>query len=156
MTNNYTYDDVSEIFKTNGYVNVTFTKKDGTERNMVATINYIPEDSLPSSTHSTKDPSKPFTTYKCFDVEKGEWRSFSLSSIISISPITVQEYVVGKTIEKMYFKGIPEYDDIPYANIQFNDGARIQFEATYGSYSGFSKDEYPAYINCKILPKAED
>lgn len=63
----------------NGVVEISFEKKDGTERVMKCTLaqNKIPEDKLPKGTgHSSTDDVQ-----KVFDVEKQEWRSFRWDSL---------------------------------------------------------------------------
>lgn len=60
---------------------VTFEKKDGTIRKMRCTsdLNRIPEENHPLGTGVKKTGIKPV-----FDLDKNEWRSFRLDSIISI------------------------------------------------------------------------
>jgi hypothetical protein len=64
---------------TNDVVNVEFTKKDGTVRNMKCTlnVNYIPIVKQPKESgikHSDE-------AQRVFDVEKNDWRSFRWDSI---------------------------------------------------------------------------
>lgn len=62
-----------------GVVEISFEKKDGTERVMMCTLaqDNIPEDKFPKGTgHSSND-----TVQKVFDVEKQEWRSFRWDSL---------------------------------------------------------------------------
>ena len=67
----------------NGTAEVTFTKKDGTERIMRCTLK---EDILPvveskeSSTRKTND-----ATLAVFDVEANGWRSFTLRNVKRVS-----------------------------------------------------------------------
>lgn len=73
----------------NDEVSVKFTKKDGSERTMLCTLNEqkIPFDKLPK----VKEPTEETTTVasttdavRVFDVEKQEWRSFRFDSIKSV------------------------------------------------------------------------
>jgi hypothetical protein len=65
-----------------GLVTVTFTKKDGSEREMVCTLDSarIPEEKLPKGSTRTKSEE----SLAVFDVEKEEWRSFRWDSIVTI------------------------------------------------------------------------
>ena len=61
-------------------VTITFTKKDGDERVIKATLkeDLIPEDMIPKGTSTRK---KSEESQSVFDVEKDEWRSFRWDSI---------------------------------------------------------------------------
>jgi len=61
---------------------VVFTKKDGTERKMLCTINqnYINEEAKPKGTGRVKSDE----ALAVFDVELQEWRSFRFDSIKSV------------------------------------------------------------------------
>lgn len=63
-----------------GVVKVIFTKKDGTERTMLATLNeeLIPEDKKPKGTGKKVDNGETVAVY---DVEADGWRSFNIDSI---------------------------------------------------------------------------
>jgi len=65
-----------------GNIGVVFTKKDGTERQMVCTLNseMIPQDAAPKNSGRTQ----PTDAIAVFDLEKGEWRSFRFDSIKSV------------------------------------------------------------------------
>ena len=58
---------------------VTFTKSDGTERKMYATLveSKIPAEKQPKGTGSTTSTE----TQRVFDTEIGEWRSFRWDSV---------------------------------------------------------------------------
>lgn len=60
-------------------VSVHFVKKDGTEREMVCTLNQslIPAEFAPKGTERVK----PTESIAVFDVEKNEWRSFRWESV---------------------------------------------------------------------------
>lgn len=61
-------------------VTITFTKKDGDERVIKATLkeDLIPEDMIPKGTSTRK---KSEESQSVFDVEKDEWRSFRWDSV---------------------------------------------------------------------------
>jgi len=63
---------------------VKFTKADGTERTMRCTLveSKIPVDKRPKSTEA-QTASTVGSALRVFDVEKSEWRSFRLTSVIS-------------------------------------------------------------------------
>lgn len=64
-----------------GIVNVTFRKKDGTTRVMRATLNQSKSGlEIPSVGKVTDD------TITVVDVDKNEWRSFSLARVTQFSP----------------------------------------------------------------------
>ena len=63
-------------------VTVRFTKVDGSERTMRCTLSevHIPSDKQPK----TKESGSPAgSALRVFDLDKGEWRSFRLESLIS-------------------------------------------------------------------------
>jgi hypothetical protein len=64
-----------------GETTVRFTKVDGSEREMRCTLSEgkIPSDKQPK----TKDSSTAGSAIRVFDLDKGEWRSFRLESLIS-------------------------------------------------------------------------
>lgn len=73
-------DQILETLRT-GVVEVIFTKKDGTERKLAATLceELIPVDNLPKGTdrvHSTE-------VQPVYDVENDGWRSFRWDSVVS-------------------------------------------------------------------------
>lgn len=75
--------DFSALSK-NGML-VTFIKVDGTKRVMKCTTNLeqVPIDKHPKGTgQSSTDKLK-----KVFDLEKNEWRSFLVESVISAEPL---------------------------------------------------------------------
>jgi hypothetical protein len=63
-----------------GVVKVIFTKKDGTDRTMMATLNedLIPEDKKPKGTGKKVDNGNTFSVY---DVEADGWRSFNYDTV---------------------------------------------------------------------------
>lgn len=61
---------------------ITFTKKDGTERDMFCTLveSSIPKEKIPKTETSTTTGS----AVRVFDTEKQEWRSFRWDSVIKV------------------------------------------------------------------------
>jgi len=68
----------------NAYVSVIFTKKDGSKRQMLCTLqkNELPEE---LEKPATKELGSKDELIKVWDVENNGWRSFYLKSILSIS-----------------------------------------------------------------------
>ena len=79
-------------------VTVTFVKADGTDREMLCTLNwdYIPTDKAPKETPTTpidgivKESKKPRKepdphSLRVFDLEKQEWRSFRFDRLKKVS-----------------------------------------------------------------------
>lgn len=75
--------ELKELLKTS-VVNVTFTKVDGTERQMVCTL---AEEFLPEKKATTIEvenvKTKSDNIFTVYDLEKEAWRSFRLDSVIS-------------------------------------------------------------------------
>ena len=69
-----------------GPVRVSFTKKDGTPRDMLCTLSdsQIPEDKKPKSETTVKFSEEAI---RVFDLDKQEWRSFRWDSITSVGGI---------------------------------------------------------------------
>lgn len=78
-------EDVLNALKA-GNVSITFTKKDGTAREMTCTLveSLIPTDKQPKS-ESTRAQST--TSQPVFDLDIGEWRSFSWDSLTEVLPL---------------------------------------------------------------------
>jgi hypothetical protein len=85
---NYTSEDFKQNLKGmlhgNEEVTIKFTKKDGSDRTMLCTLNEqkIPFEKLPKA----KEDGSPVTSFttdavRVFDTEKQEWRSFRFDSI---------------------------------------------------------------------------
>jgi WYL_2, Sm-like SH3 beta-barrel fold len=70
----------------NGPVTITFTKKDGTERVMKCTLepSQLPKVELKEDTKPRKEST---TSMRVFDLEKNEWRSFTIKSVKRINII---------------------------------------------------------------------
>lgn len=66
-----------------GKVTVRFTKNDGSERKMLCTLmeNEIPSEKMPKNSEKAKNDG----VIPVFDVEKQDWRSFRIDSVVSIS-----------------------------------------------------------------------
>lgn len=64
-------------------ITILFTKKDGTERKIICTLasDIIPEEDIPKGTGSKVENEDLISVY---DIENQGWRSFYISSIISI------------------------------------------------------------------------
>lgn len=83
---------LKEVLQVNP-VTVTFTKKDGTERVMKCTLQ---PELLPvvetKPIVEGKEPRKESTTsMRVFDLEKKEWRSFTIRSVKHISTVLGEE-----------------------------------------------------------------
>ena len=68
-------------------VTITFTKKDGTERVMKCTLDpeQLPKVEPKAITEDKKPRKESTTSMRVFDLEKNEWRSFTIKSIKNIS-----------------------------------------------------------------------
>lgn len=79
-----TYEEMVAMLK-EGVFNVTFTKVDGTERQMRCTLasENIPAPAAKSG--STRAPN--YTVIPVFDMDKADWRSFRVNSVISIDRV---------------------------------------------------------------------
>jgi hypothetical protein len=64
---------------------ITFTKRDGTEREMFCTLveASIPQEKQPKT--QTESSSTTGSTVRVFDTEKQEWRSFRWDSVTKVS-----------------------------------------------------------------------
>lgn len=73
-------EEIKQILKEN-ICYVTFTKKDGTKRDMKCTLNSerIPTEKQPKNTEKVKKQSKD--VIPVFDLDKNEWRSFNIDSV---------------------------------------------------------------------------
>lgn len=89
----YTSDEfkvkLKEVLHGDNAVTVKFTKKDGSERTMLCTLNEqkIPFDKLPKLKEPTEEApavASVVDAVRVFDVEKQEWRSFRFDSIKSV------------------------------------------------------------------------
>jgi len=87
---NYENTKIYEEFKDElnlGICEITFTKKDGSERVMSGTLNFdhIPTDKHPKGTGKQETQQKSIAI---FDVMKEDWRSFRISSVINFERLT--------------------------------------------------------------------
>jgi hypothetical protein len=69
---------------------VTFTKKDGTGRDMRCTLvqSRIPADRIPTTTKSLEEETDSQTSgsaVRVFDTEISDWRSFRWDSVVKVS-----------------------------------------------------------------------
>ena len=77
-----THDWLIGLLKTNK-VQVIFTKSDGTERTMNCTLR---EDiAVPYERKTEKVKVQNLDIVPCWDIDKGEWRSFKISSLIYVN-----------------------------------------------------------------------
>ena len=74
-------DWLTDLLYTNE-VNLTFTKKDGSERRMLATLIESKVAKYEKKTDRTKEVNEEVVAV--FDLEKKEWRSFRLDSLKKI------------------------------------------------------------------------
>ena len=81
--------DVIEMLK-NGMVKVTFTKKDGTVREMMATLKgeLLPAQTQPEEGKKPKTPNPDVLAV--YEYNNG-WRSFRWDSLISVNGLTFGE-----------------------------------------------------------------
>lgn len=71
-------------------VTVTFTKKDGTERVMRCTLQpeLLPKVELKENSKPRKEST---TSMRVFDLDKNEWRSFTIKSVKNIRTVIGEE-----------------------------------------------------------------
>ena len=80
----FRHDDIKRKLA-EGVIEVTFTKKDGTERVMKCTLkeSLIPEKDKPKG-DSPRANTGTGGVIACYDVEKEGWRSFTLADVTSV------------------------------------------------------------------------
>ena len=82
MTNKVNEQYVKDQLRTNvNGVRVVFSKKDGTDRSMLCTL---AEGKIPADKQPKTEPATGTTTgsaVRVFDIEKQEWRSFTVKNI---------------------------------------------------------------------------
>jgi hypothetical protein len=78
------YEYISEFLKKNKVAVITFTKKDGTIRELFGTLDegVLPERETPS----TREPNKEVFTI--WDLDAEGWRSFKIANVISIATVS--------------------------------------------------------------------
>lgn len=83
MTNQETYDYVKNFLREHKTAVVTFTKKDGSLRELFGTLepNMLPE--LVGG--SSREPD--YDTFTIFDIETEGWRSFKTANFVSIKNV---------------------------------------------------------------------
>jgi hypothetical protein len=65
--------------------------------------------------------------------------------------------LIGKTIVDAKFEKDKGFDDEPYLVLSFSDGTVYTVCASFGTYTGESKDEYPSFISIYPgLPKNDE
>lgn len=97
LTDDQFYDAIHKVL-VEGNALVNFTKKDGTEREMLCTLINIPSEKLPKAKDPEDEVQYSKEAIRVFDVEKQEWRSFRLDAVNSIK--AVQENYDRKADEK--------------------------------------------------------
>ena len=82
----YEKSEIVEQLK-NRVVQVTFTKKDGTQRQMVATLieEYLPPMDISSGSSTRKDNPDVVNVW---DLDKSDWRSFRIDSVTDFKVVT--------------------------------------------------------------------
>lgn len=68
---------------------------------------------------------------------------------------TMSTYFLGKTISSVEWINNLDFDDEDMVKIGFTDGTECTIEASYGSYTGDSKGEYPSYLSFYRLVKKD-
>ena len=65
-----------------GIVQISFTKKDGSDRvmNCTTNLNFIPKNKHPKSQNTRSDD-----VIAVYDVESNDWRSFDIKSVYDVS-----------------------------------------------------------------------
>ncbi len=78
------HDYISEFLKKNKVAVITFTKKDGTVRELFGTLDagVLPERNAPSTRESNKE------VFTIWDLDAEGWRSFRIDSVISVATIS--------------------------------------------------------------------
>lgn len=85
--------ECEKIFSENKLLKVVFTKKNGEERTMLCTRDsaLIPSVKQPkaaaSDSLSPRPPSE--TNFPVFDIEKDDWRAFTIGNLISVEEAAV-------------------------------------------------------------------
>jgi len=88
--NTITKEVIKEHFNNNDVVKVTFNKKDGTKRVLIATNrnDMIPENHKPIGNPRKKSDD----VFSAYDLENEDWRSFRFDSVIEIEiPTSTKE-----------------------------------------------------------------
>ena len=82
-----TKSEINALLK-EGYVEVKFTKVDGSTRTMLATLlpDVITHVAAKHGASTGSVRQTPEHQVSCIDAEKGEWRSFRIDSITSFEP----------------------------------------------------------------------
>lgn len=71
------------LLKRSAGAKIVFTKTDGTERTLIATLDF---ETIPADKHPSGDMAKrveSLETVRCYDMENDGWRSFRIDSVIS-------------------------------------------------------------------------
>lgn len=73
----------------NYFVRVDFRKADGTIRSMICTLNKKLLSDILGENNSTSDRASNPATISCFDLEKMDWRSFRVDSVLNFTTYVV-------------------------------------------------------------------
>jgi hypothetical protein len=88
----HTFLRLQNLLRNSTYCDVTFTKVDGTNRNMICTLNesLIPEEHLQFKGKGVSvqvESVVPDTHLRVFDLENNGWRTIILDKIITFNPM---------------------------------------------------------------------
>ena len=85
----YTREQLLEVLRAGDPVVVTFTKVDGTKRDMRCTINdiLVPEDKHPKGTKQLKEN---LDVIRVYDLDSDGWRSFRVDSVTGYTPAPLE------------------------------------------------------------------
>ena len=77
---------LNSMLKINESTTVTFTKQDGTERVMTCTLKpeLLPEVEVKPLAEGKQPRKESTTSIRVFDLEKKEWRSFTIKNITRV------------------------------------------------------------------------
>jgi hypothetical protein len=72
-------------------MSVLFTKKDGTQRAMLCTLmsEHLPLVDKQEGDEVKKERKESDTSIRVWDLEKKDWRSFRIDSVVSYSPMSL-------------------------------------------------------------------
>lgn len=84
--------ELEAMFNLNEKMKVVFTKKDGAKRTMICTRNsniISPNGNIGEPVGDRGTTSKPpsETSFPVFDLEKNDWRSFTIANVIGVEVI---------------------------------------------------------------------
>lgn len=88
----YKHQAISDLLREN-VCKVKFIKVDGSERLMHCTLHksFLPEMPLTEENVNSEPRKKNYETVRVFDLDKNDWRSFRIDSIITVSTAPIQQ-----------------------------------------------------------------